>query len=477
MAGKTPEDMLKQAEIFNTLGQGNNWERSINRYTEDLQTERGATSAIIPEVVNKSVRDSQNKNPGIERTAIVMKEEALSDYEKAIQKNMNTAGNKDTQNLQKFKTRNAESKAFMGDPSWAFGENPTEKDKYKREVNASLQSDLIISKDTGLKIGAFIDQVYTDETQDRVKLVNIQKERGIISDLDKFSSNSDSASTPFTNPSSINPTKNTIVSDSSTFGKVRKSTEVDEVVAKLGYSKEVVDEVIQMDIWKPEYNPLVTTDKYAIRAGSGFGFRIHPVTKKVKMHTGLDCWARGLLPIVAVASGWVEKVVFPKETSKCTDKSGHPCISYVVINHGRLPEKYLPESGRYQADPTTGRVEEIGAGSIRDRTGKNYKIKSTYMHNIMIEKGIKRGKIVKAGDVIAYTGGLKNTPGSGGTTGYHLHFEISITNDEDKGISGYRSGYIDPLTFEYPKVVKISDEKAKEIITSVRKRWPNYKLK
>jgi murein DD-endopeptidase MepM/ murein hydrolase activator NlpD len=65
-------------------------------------------------------------------------------------------------------------------------------------------------------------------------------------------------------------------------------------------------------------------------------------------------------------------------------------------------------------------------------------------------------------------------PGAGGTTGYHLHFEVRITNNEDQGMKlKYGTGYVDPLSFEYPKLLVIPDKKAKDIVKALQKEFFN----
>ena len=103
---------------------------------------------------------------------------------------------------------------------------------------------------------------------------------------------------------------------------------------------------------------------------SPFGMRVHPISKKWKMHEGVDMSAPQGTPIYAAKSGKVTT------TSYQEGGAGY----YVSINHGD------------------------GFSSI-------------YMH--MTHYIVKPGDYVAAGQVIGYVGS------TGGSTGPHLHFGIS----------------------------------------------------
>ena len=103
---------------------------------------------------------------------------------------------------------------------------------------------------------------------------------------------------------------------------------------------------------------------------SAFGMRVHPISKKWKMHEGVDLSAPQGTPIYAAKSGKVTT------TSYQASGAGY----YVSINHGD------------------------GFASI-------------YMH--MTHYIVKPGDYVSAGQVIGYVGS------TGASTGPHLHFGIS----------------------------------------------------
>ena len=103
---------------------------------------------------------------------------------------------------------------------------------------------------------------------------------------------------------------------------------------------------------------------------SPFGMRVHPISKKWKMHDGVDMAAPKGTPIYAAKSGKVTTASYQ------AGGAGY----YVSINHGD------------------------GFSSI-------------YMH--MTHYIVSKGQYVTAGQVIGYVGS------TGGSTGNHLHFGIS----------------------------------------------------
>lgn len=102
---------------------------------------------------------------------------------------------------------------------------------------------------------------------------------------------------------------------------------------------------------------------------SGFGYRLHPIYKTYKMHTGIDFTAPTGTPIYATGNG---RVVAPTD-------GGHGYGNHVVIDHG-------------------------------------YGYKSLYGH--MYKSKVRVGQRVKRGELIGYVG---NT---GLSSGPHLHYEV-----------------------------------------------------
>ncbi len=109
-------------------------------------------------------------------------------------------------------------------------------------------------------------------------------------------------------------------------------------------------------------------DKYK-RIASGFGMRIHPISGKRKMHTGLDFAAKIGTPIYSTGDGVVE----------VAKKSHYGYGNQVMINHGF-----------------------------------GYKTRYAHMTRFIVKKGQK----VKRGELIGYVGS------TGSSTGPHLHYEV-----------------------------------------------------
>jgi murein DD-endopeptidase MepM/ murein hydrolase activator NlpD len=105
------------------------------------------------------------------------------------------------------------------------------------------------------------------------------------------------------------------------------------------------------------------------RVASGFGLRIDPVYKTVKMHAGLDFAAPQGTPIYATADGLVKKAGY--------NEGGYG--NHVVINHG-------------------------------------YGYETVYGHMVRIKA--RNGQKVKRGEIIGYVGS------TGKSTGPHCHYEV-----------------------------------------------------
>ena len=105
------------------------------------------------------------------------------------------------------------------------------------------------------------------------------------------------------------------------------------------------------------------------RIASGFGYRIDPIYKTVKMHSGLDFSAPQGTPIYATADG----------TVATAGNLGNGYGNHVIIDHG-------------------------------------YGYETLYGHMVRVKS--RRGQRVKRGDLIGYVGS------SGKSTGPHCHYEV-----------------------------------------------------
>lgn len=111
------------------------------------------------------------------------------------------------------------------------------------------------------------------------------------------------------------------------------------------------------------------------RIASGFGHRIDPIYKTVKMHAGLDFTAPQGTPIYATADG----------TVKIAGNTGNGYGNHVVINHG-------------------------------------YGYETLYGHMVRVKA--RSGQAVKRGEVIGWVGS------TGKSTGPHCHYEVHKYNQK-----------------------------------------------
>jgi murein DD-endopeptidase MepM/ murein hydrolase activator NlpD len=148
----------------------------------------------------------------------------------------------------------------------------------------------------------------------------------------------------------------------------------------------------------PAIQPIANKDLKFV--ASGFGWRIHPIYKTEKMHTGMDFTAPVGTPIHATGNGTVSVLEF--------DSRG--LGNHIVISHG-------------------------------------YGYESVYGH--MSKMVAKRGQKVKRGDLIGYVGT------SGSSTGPHLHYEVRKNRSPLNPVNFY---YNDLTPEEYEKMLELSSQ-------------------
>ena len=146
----------------------------------------------------------------------------------------------------------------------------------------------------------------------------------------------------------------------------------------------------------PAIQPVSNKDLSHI--ASGFGFRIDPIYKTPKMHTGLDFAAALGTPVYATANGSVVFTGF--------EEKGYG--NHIIINHG-------------------------------------YGYQTLYGHMVRIK--VKPGQAVKRGEVIGWVG---NT---GKSTGPHCHYEV-IRNSEK--VDPVHYFFNDLAAGDYERLVKIA---------------------
>ncbi len=117
------------------------------------------------------------------------------------------------------------------------------------------------------------------------------------------------------------------------------------------------------------------SNKDLSRIASGFGYRIDPVYKTVKMHAGLDFAAPQGTPIYATADG----------TVAVSGNTGNGYGNHVVIRHG-------------------------------------YGYETLYGHMVKVKS--RPGQAVKRGEIIGWVGS------TGKSTGPHCHYEVHKNNNK-----------------------------------------------
>jgi murein DD-endopeptidase MepM/ murein hydrolase activator NlpD len=178
---------------------------------------------------------------------------------------------------------------------------------------------------------------------------------------------------------------------------------VDKLRRKVYLETKSQDEVVELAKNKvlmfaaiPAIQPV--SNKQLISLASGFGYRIHPVYKVMRMHQGIDFAAPIGTPIYSTADGKVMTVEF--------SFSGY------------------------------GKMVEIDHGF-------GYKTRYAHMHGFAVRVGQK----VKRGELIGYVGstGLSTAP--------HLHYEVHINNLAKNPVYYF---FNDLNPEEYEKVLKLA---------------------
>lgn len=140
------------------------------------------------------------------------------------------------------------------------------------------------------------------------------------------------------------------------------------------------------------------SNKNLERVASGFGYRIDPIYKTPKLHTGIDFTAAMGTPIYATGDGVIEEAGF--------DNGGYG--NHVIINHG-------------------------------------YGYETLYGHMVKIKSRI--GERVKRGQVIGWVGS------SGKSTGPHCHYEVIKNGNKIDPVHFF---FNDLTAADYERMVRIS---------------------
>lgn len=146
----------------------------------------------------------------------------------------------------------------------------------------------------------------------------------------------------------------------------------------------------------PAIQPI--SNKQLVAIASGFGFRIHPIYKVKKLHTGIDFAAPIGTPIYATADGKIEEV--------SVKFSGYGKM--IVIDHGF-----------------------------------GYKTRYAHMHDF----AVRSGQNIKRGELIGYVGD------TGISTAPHLHYEVMMNGVLINPVHYF---FNDLTPAEYEKVVELA---------------------
>ena len=187
-----------------------------------------------------------------------------------------------------------------------------------------------------------------------------------------------------TNQNPFNPTPNTLDPNSQNVtlnsNPPPPISETPEIIPKLkGEVKKVYDAVLG-SLSELEQMPFVlplrlsSSTRKSYWYSSGFGYRIHPITKSRHFHSGLDVATRLGTPVISAAHGVVTKVQRSRSGLGNTIRIQHPVT----------------------------------------------KMETIYGHLQKFANGIRRGKKVARGEVIGYVGS------SGSSTGTHLHYGVYV---------------------------------------------------
>jgi murein DD-endopeptidase MepM/ murein hydrolase activator NlpD len=181
------------------------------------------------------------------------------------------------------------------------------------------------------------------------------------------------------------------------------NAKVDKLKRKLYIESKSQDEVVTMADRKeklfaaiPAIQPI--SNKQLIALASGFGWRIHPIYKVKKLHSGIDFAASIGTPIYATADGKVAVVD--------VKFSGY------------------------------GKVVEVDHGF-------GYRTRYAHMHDF----AVRVGQSVKRGDLIGYVGntGLSTAP--------HLHYEVLINGSQVDPVHYF---FNDLTAGEYEKILELA---------------------
>jgi len=186
---------------------------------------------------------------------------------------------------------------------------------------------------------------------------------------------------------------------------INTTRKIDQLTKQLYLQSKSFDEIINLAKNKSEMLASIpaiqpVSNKNLSRMASGYGYRIHPIYKTRKLHTGMDFSAKTGTEIYATGDGVISKIR--------RSKRGYG--NHVKINHG-------------------------------------FGYETLYAH--MSKYIVKRGQKVKRGEVIGYVGS------TGTSVAPHLHYEV---HKDKRRINPVNFYYNDLNPEEYEKMIEISSQ-------------------
>ena len=186
---------------------------------------------------------------------------------------------------------------------------------------------------------------------------------------------------------------------------IEAAKKIDKLSKQLYIQSKSFDKVIDLAKNKadmlaaiPAIQPIA--NKNLKRIASGYGYRIHPIYKTRKLHTGMDFTAPQGTPIYATGDGKIEKV----------KRSRRGYGNHIIIDHG-------------------------------------FGYQTLYAH--MKKYIVNRGQKVKRGEIIGYVGS------TGTSIAPHLHYEVIRNKRKINPVNYY---YNDLNPKEYEKMLEISSQ-------------------
>jgi len=482
---KTKEQLAEELYLREQLGEFNSFKRSIDAVPAAFAIQTNA-STVVPSIIDRVIGESSTKTKSDVRLSVCV-DERLPSYLEAFQLNIGETENTNLstvrQNHKTISTRCAEGPERAGHPPYYYDSGSVD---LTRRIMTYLHPQAIIKKgESGspiIKLGSEVYQTYTNDDKNMCKIDKVVGQTGLTADFVTTppAGNWGGAMPVFVNGALVVPA-----------GGFYESSELSSFPISVDPPAPAVKHITEELNWQMEFNPLATgtTKNSKIHCGSKFALkpgRKDPMgSGTTRPHTGIDCWVSALMPIVAPAAGTIRYITSPKRAMERRYKA--------------IPNKNHASKGFAEIKPIGAPTTAGASMGMNHPTGdKDYKVYTGYCHIVRvgnhptkIKDGkpvqLRSGDAVPAGHVIAYVGGGNwgyttpnpdrnppagrlycSWPGSGGSTGVHLHFGVQV-------VKGGQKVNVDPLSFKYPKVKRFSDAEITAIVTENQKYLDNYK--